>query len=56
MKKKIVGLIPVKGDLTELKKEYKKICEFLLFLRKLNQLKQTKYFDEIIVSSEDRKF
>lgn len=56
MKNKIVGLIPVKGNSDRVKKKNtRKFGNSSLFLHKLNQLKQTKCFDEIIVSSEDRK-
>ncbi len=56
MKNKIVGLIPVKSNSDRVKKKNtRKFANSSLFLHKLKQLKQTKYFDEIIVSSEDRK-
>ena len=56
MKNRIVGLIPVKGNSERVKKKNtRKFGRSSLFLHKLKQLKKTKYFDDIIVSSEDRQ-
>ena len=55
-KKNIVALVPVKGDSQRVKKKnLRKFHKSNLLLVKLNQLKKTKCFEKIIVSSEDEK-
>ena len=56
-KVEIVGIIPVKANSERVKKEeFRKFGNTNLFELKLKQLKKTKNFKEIIVSSEDKKF
>ena len=59
MKKKIevVGLVPVKGSSDRVKrKNLRKFHNTNLFELKLKQLKKTKKFKNIIVSSENEKW
>ena len=54
LKEDIVALIPVKGDSQRVKKKnLRKFHKSNLLKVKLNQLKKTKCFDKIIISSED---
>ncbi len=58
MKKKIeiIGLIPVKGNSERIKKKnLRKFCNTNLLELKLKQLKKTKNFKSIIVSSESKQ-
>ncbi len=57
MKKKgVVGIIPVKGNSERVKrKNIRKFADTNLFELKLKQLKKTKNFDKLIVSSENHK-
>jgi len=54
-KKKIVGIIPVKANSERVKKKnLRKFGKTNLFELKLKQLKKTKNFKKIVVSSEDK--
>ena len=56
MKGTIVGLVPVKGSSDRVKqKNLRSFCNTSLLELKLNQLKNVKGFNDIIVSSEDEK-
>lgn len=56
MKDTIVGLIPVKGSSDRVKqKNLRSFCNTSLLELKLNQLKDVKGFNDIIVSSEDEE-
>ena len=56
MKDTIVGLIPVKGSSDRVKqKNLRSFCNTSLLELKLNQLKNVKGFNDIIVSSEDEE-
>ena len=56
MKGTIVGLIPVKGSSDRVKqKNLRSFCNTSLLELKLNQLKDVKGFNDIIVSSEDEE-
>ena len=57
MKKKIevVGIVPVKAKSDRVKKNLRKFGDTNLFELKLNQLKKTKNFKYIVVSSEDKR-
>ena len=55
-KKKIVAIVPVKGNSVRVKKKnLKKLENLKLFKIKLSQLKKTNCFEKIIVSSENKK-
>jgi len=55
-KVEIVGVIPVKGNSERVKKKnLRKFCNTTLLELKLRQLKKTKNFKSIIVSSESKK-
>lgn len=54
IKKNITALVPVKGNSERVKKKnLRKFGDSNIYLIKLNQLKKTKNFNKIIVSSED---
>ena len=56
MKGTIVGLVPVKGSSDRVKqKNLRSFCNTSLLELKLNQLKNVKGFNDIIVSSEDEE-
>ena len=56
MKGTIVGLVPVKGSSDRVKqKNLRSFCNTSLLELKLNQLKDVKGFNDIIVSSEDEE-
>ena len=57
MKKlEVVGIVPVKANSDRVKKKnLRKFGNTNLFELKLNQLKKTKNFKYIVVSSEDKK-